>query len=131
MLKQQGEAIDLLALDFENVDTEMIADEAKEEERRAIEEVVSILADIEIEVGVEIADIGAKIAAIKRGEVTDEGADGQTVTAPTDYSSEQVFFFFQSHEQWVPPVLRLLFPNSDCLHVLRLILLENNDYPKA
>ena len=30
MLKYQGEAIDLLALDFETVNTEMIADEAKE-----------------------------------------------------------------------------------------------------
>ena len=31
----------------------------------------------------------------------------------------------------MPPILRLLFPNNDCLHVLRLILLENNDYPET
>ena len=90
MLKHQGEAIDLSALDFETVDTEMIADEAKEEERQAVEEVASVLADIETEVGVETTIIGAEIAATEGGEATDEGADGQTVIAPTDHPSKQV-----------------------------------------
>ena len=130
MLKHQGEAINLSALDFEVMDTEMIADEAKEKERRAAEEVASVLAEVEVENAV----VGAEIVAAKGGEATNQGVDGQTITAPSNHPSEQdqvFFFFFQSHEQWMPPVLRLLFPNSDCLHVLRLILLENNDCPKA
>ena len=57
-MKHQGEAIDLLALDFEVVDTEMIVDEAKEEERRATEEVASVLANIEAEVVVETTAVG-------------------------------------------------------------------------
>ena len=84
------EAIDFSFLDFETVDTEMIADEAKEEERQAVEEVASVLADIKTEVGVETTIIGAEIAATEGGEATDEGADGQTVIAPTDHPSKQV-----------------------------------------
>nr|POE78695.1 hypothetical protein CFP56_66571 [Quercus suber] len=57
----------------------MIADEDKEEERQAAEEVASILADIETEVGVEIAVVRAEIAIAEEGEAIDEGADGQTV----------------------------------------------------
>nr|POE78696.1 hypothetical protein CFP56_66572 [Quercus suber] len=68
----------------------MIADEDKEEERQAAEEVASILADIETEVGVEIAVVRAEIAIAEEGEAIDEGADGQTVTTPTDHPLEQV-----------------------------------------
>ncbi|KAK9993438.1 hypothetical protein SO802_023141 [Lithocarpus litseifolius] len=76
MLKHQGEAIDLSTLDFEVVDTEMIADEAKKEEKRATEEVAFVLADIEAEVGIETTAIGAEITAAEGGEATDEGVDG-------------------------------------------------------
>ena len=82
MLKNQGEAIDFLALDFETVDKEMIVDEAKDEERRAAEEVAFVLVDIEAEVEVETA-------AIRGGEATNEGVDGQTVIAFTNHPSEQ------------------------------------------
>ena len=86
MLEHQGEAINLLALDFETVDIEIIVDEAKEEERRAAKEVASVLADIEVEV--EIAAIGVEIATAGRGEATNEGV-GQTVIAFTNHPSEQ------------------------------------------
>lgn len=88
-MKHQGEAIDLSALDFEVVDTEMIVDEAKEEERRATEEVASVLANIEAEVVVETTAVGVQIAAAKGGEATNKGVDGQTVTAPTNHPLEQ------------------------------------------
>ena len=85
MLKRQGEAIDLSALDFKVVDIEMIANKAKEKERRATEEVASFLAYIEIEVGIETAVVGAKITAAERGKATSDGVDEQTVIAPTDH----------------------------------------------
>ena len=69
LLKHQSEAIDLSALDFETVDAEMIADEAKKEERRAAE------------VEVETAVVGAEIATAGGGEATNEGVDGQTIIA--------------------------------------------------
>ena len=85
MLKHQGEAINLLTLDFEVVDIEMVANEAKEEERRAAKEVASILTNIETEVGIEVAAIGAEITVAKGGEATSDGVDEQTVIAPTDH----------------------------------------------
>ena len=96
MLKHQGEPDDLSALDFETVDTEMIIDEAKEEQRQATEEIASILVDIETKVGVEIVAIKAEIAAAEGGEDTNEGTDGQTIIALIDHPSEQVQFFFFS-----------------------------------
>ena len=42
-----------------------------------------------------------------------------------------LFPLFQSFEQWVPPVLRLLFLNNGGLYVLRLTLLDNTNCPKA
>ena len=39
---------------------------------------------------------------------------------PQGKLSSFLFPLFQSYEQWVPPILRLLFPNNDCLHVLRV-----------
>ena len=89
MLKHQGEAIDFLALDFEtvDVDTEMIADETKEEERQATEEVAYVLTNIEVEI--EIATVEAEITAAGGGEATNEGVDGQTVIAFTNHPSEQ------------------------------------------
>ena len=39
---------------------------------------------------------------------------------PQGKLSSFLFPLFQSYEQWVPLVLRLLFPNNDCLHVLQL-----------
>ena len=87
MLKHQGEAIDILALDFEIVDTEMIADETKEEERQAAEEVAYVLTNIEVEV--EIATVGAEIATARGGKATNEGDDGQTVIAFTNHPSKQ------------------------------------------
>ena len=87
MLKHQGEAIDFLALDFETVDTKMIVDETKEEERQVAEEVAYVLTNIEVEI--EIATVEAKIAAAGGGEATNEGVDGQTVIAFTNHPSEQ------------------------------------------
>ena len=89
MLKHQGEAIDLSTLDFEAVDIKMIANEAKEKERRATEEVSSILADIEAKVGVETATVGADIVTTERGEATNKGVNEQTVIAPIDHPLEQ------------------------------------------
>ena len=89
MLKHQGEAIDFLALDFETVDTKMIVDETKEEERQVAEEVAYVLTNIEVEVEIEIATVEAKIAAAGGGEATNEGVDGQTVIAFTNHPSEQ------------------------------------------
>ena len=91
MLKHQGEAIDFLALDFETVDTEMIVDETKEEERQVAEEVAYVITNIEVEVEVEIeiATVEAEIAAAGGGEATNEGVDGQTVIAFTNHPSEQ------------------------------------------
>nr|POF11027.1 hypothetical protein CFP56_13545 [Quercus suber] len=65
ILKHQGEAIDLSALDFETVDVETIADKAQEKERRATEEVAFVLANIETEVGIETTVVGAEIATAK------------------------------------------------------------------
>ena len=97
MLKHQGEAIDLSALDFEVVDTEMIADEAQEEERLVAEEFASVLTEIETEVEVKTTAVGEEVAAIVReGDATDEGVDGQTITTSTDYPSGQAQFFFIS-----------------------------------
>ena len=69
-------------MDFETVDKEMIVDEAKEEERRAAEEAAFVLVDIKAEVEVEIA-------AIRGGEATNEGVDGQTVVASIDHPPKQ------------------------------------------
>ena len=80
------EAIDFSFLDFETVDTEMIADEAKEEESRATEGVASVLADIEAEVEAQTA--AADVVTLGGGEATDEGADGQIVVASIDLPSE-------------------------------------------
>lgn len=74
-------------MDFEIVDIEMITNEAKEEERRATEGVTFVLVDIEAKVEAEIA--ATNVIATRRGEATDEGADGQTVIASTDLPSEQ------------------------------------------
>ena len=81
------EAIDFSFLDFETVDTEMIADEAKEEESRATEGVASVLADIEVEV--EAETVVAYVTTVGEGEAIDEGADGQTIIAFIDLPSEQ------------------------------------------
>ena len=94
MLKHQGEAIDLSALDFQVVDTEMIANEAQEEERRVVEEVASILADIETEVGIETTTIGARIAAAEGGEATGNRVNEQTVTALANHPSKHTWVFF-------------------------------------
>nr|POE83901.1 hypothetical protein CFP56_10542 [Quercus suber] len=66
----------------------MIADEAKEEERRAAEEVSSVLADIETEVVVKTTIVGAEIVATEGGEATGDGVDEQTIIAPTDNPSK-------------------------------------------
>ena len=89
MLKHQEEAIDFSALDFKAIDTKMIANEAKKEQRRAAEEVASILPNIEDEVEVETVAIGVEIAVAGGGDATDEDADGQTVIASTDLPSKQ------------------------------------------
>ena len=81
------EAIDFSFLDFETVDTEMIADEAKEEESRATEGVASVFADIEVEV--EAKTVVADVTTVGEGEAIDEGADGQTIIAFIDLPSEQ------------------------------------------
>ena len=81
------EAIDFSFLDFETVDTEMIADEAKEEESWATEGVASVLADIEVEV--EAETVVADVTTVGEGEAIDEGADGQTIIAFIDLPSEQ------------------------------------------
>ena len=81
------EAIDFSFLDFETVDTEMIVDEAKEEESRATEGVASVLADIEVEV--EAETVVADVTTVGEGEAIDEGADGQTIIAFIDLPSEQ------------------------------------------
>ena len=44
---------------------------------------------------------------------------------PQGKLSSFLFPLFQSYEQWVPLVLRLLFPNNDCLHVLQLLKKKN------
>ena len=69
-------------MDFETVDKEMIVDEAKDEERRVAEEVAFVLVDIKAEVEVETA-------AIRGGEATNEGVDGQTVVASIDHPPKQ------------------------------------------
>ena len=69
-------------MDFETVDKEMIVDEAKDEERRVAKEVAFVLVDIKAEVEVEIA-------AIRGGEATNEGVDGQTVVASIDHPPKQ------------------------------------------
>ena len=69
-------------MDFETVDKEMIVDEAKDEERRVAEKVAFVLVDIEAEVEVETA-------AIRGGEATNEGVDGQTVVASIDHPPKQ------------------------------------------
>ena len=69
-------------MDFETVDKEMIVDEAKDEESRAAEEVAFVLVDIEAEVEVETV-------AIRGGEATNEGVDGQTVVATIDHPPKQ------------------------------------------
>ena len=92
MLKHQVEAIDFSFLDFETVDTEMIADEAKEEESRATEGVASVLADIEVEV--EAETVVADVTTVGEGEAIDEGVDGQTIIAFIDLPSEQAQLFF-------------------------------------
>ena len=81
------EAIDFSFLDFETVDTEMIADEAKEEESRATEGVTSVLADIEVEV--EVETVVADVTTVGEGGAIDEGADGQTIIAFIDLPLEQ------------------------------------------
>lgn len=81
------EAIDFSFLDFETVDTEMIADEAKEEESRATEGVASVFADIEVEV--EAKTVVADVTTVGEGEAIDEGANGQTIIAFIDLPLEQ------------------------------------------
>ena len=76
MLKHQGEAIDISTLDFETVDTKMIADKANKKERWAAEKVAFVLADIETEVEVETALVGVGITVARGGDATDEGIDG-------------------------------------------------------
>ena len=66
----------------------MIVDEAKEQERRAAEEVAYVLADIETEVGIETAAVRAEITTAEGGEATSDGVDEQTVIAPTDHPSD-------------------------------------------
>ena len=69
-------------MDFETVDKEMIVDEAKDEERRVAEEVAFVLVDIEAKVKVETD-------AVRGGEATNEGVDGQTIVASIDHPPKQ------------------------------------------
>ena len=97
LLKHQSEAIDLSALDFEVMDIKMIANEAQEEERRAAEEFAYVLTEIETEVEVEKTAVKAEVvAAAGGGDATNEGVDGQTITASTDHPSGQAQFLFIS-----------------------------------
>nr|POE70374.1 hypothetical protein CFP56_52613 [Quercus suber] len=90
MLKHQGEVIYLSALDFKVMDTEMIADEAQEEEKRAVEKVASVLVEIETEVEVETTAVGVEAVAVtEEGDATNEGVNGQTVTASRNHPSGQ------------------------------------------
>ena len=67
----------------------MIADDAKEEERRTAEGVASILANIEAEVEAKIVVVETDVTTVGGSESTNEGADGQTVIASTGLPSEQ------------------------------------------
>nr|POE60022.1 hypothetical protein CFP56_03615 [Quercus suber] len=75
--KDGGEAIDLSTLDFEVLDTEMIVDEAQEEERQVAKEFSFVLTKIETEVEVETTAVGAEVVVAARGgDATNEGVDG-------------------------------------------------------